>query len=75
MDMESIQRKRSFRTDPKWDLAQGEIPRPDTIIEAMEHSQKWTYNDYPPKDPTSIWKSQMQIFAPNQWTEAADSCC
>jgi hypothetical protein len=27
-------------TDPKWDLAQGEVPRPDTITEAMEHSQK-----------------------------------
>jgi hypothetical protein len=26
----------------------------------------------PPKDPTSSWRSQMQIFAPSQWTEAAD---
>jgi hypothetical protein len=27
-------------TGPKWDPAQGEVPRPDTITEAMEHSQK-----------------------------------
>jgi hypothetical protein len=27
-------------TGPKWDLAQGEVPRPDTITEAMECSQK-----------------------------------
>jgi hypothetical protein len=26
------------------------------------------------KDPASSWKSQLQIFAPNQWTEAADPC-
>jgi hypothetical protein len=25
---------------PKWDLAQGEVPRPDTITEAMESSKK-----------------------------------
>ena len=27
-------------TGPKWDPAQGEVPRPDTITEAMECSQK-----------------------------------
>jgi hypothetical protein len=53
----------------------GRPPRTDTITEAMEHSQKGTYPDCPPKDPTSSWKSQMQIFAPNQWIEAADPCC
>jgi hypothetical protein len=26
----------------------------------------------PQKDPTNSWKSQMQIFTCNQWTEAAD---
>ena len=52
----------------------GEAPRPDTIMEAMEHSQKGTYHDCPPEDPTSSWKIQMQIFAPNQWTEVADHC-
>ena len=27
-------------TGPKWDPAQGEVPSPDTITEAMELSQK-----------------------------------
>jgi hypothetical protein len=30
-----------------------EPPRSDTITEPMECSQKGTYHDYPPKDPTS----------------------
>ena len=30
----------------------------------------WLY----PNDPKSNWKSQVQIFTPNQWTEAADPC-
>ena len=29
----------------------------------MEHSQKGVYHDHPLKDPTSSWKTQMQIFA------------
>jgi hypothetical protein len=41
----------------------------------MEHSQKEIYHACPPKDSTSNWKNQIQIFAPNQWTEAADPCC
>jgi hypothetical protein len=49
--------------------AQGEAPRPDTITEAMVCSQE-VYPDCLLKDLTS----QMQIFAPNQWTEAADPC-
>jgi hypothetical protein len=68
-------RKEGPATGPKWDPIQGEAPRPHTIIEAMECSQKGIYHDCPPKDPTSSWKSQMQIFAPNQWTEEADPCC
>jgi hypothetical protein len=31
-------RKEGPVTDSKWDPAQGEAPRPDTITEAMEHS-------------------------------------
>jgi hypothetical protein len=30
---------------PKWDPTQGEIPRPNTITEAMKHSQKGTHHD------------------------------
>jgi hypothetical protein len=56
---------------PKWDPAQVEVPRPDTITEAMECSQKGIYHDCPPRDPTS---SHMQLFAPNPCTEAADPC-
>jgi hypothetical protein len=41
----------------------------------MECPQKGTYHDCPTRDPTSSWKSQMQLFASNQWTEAADPCC
>jgi hypothetical protein len=40
-------------TGPKWDLAKGEVARPDTITEAMEHSQKETYHDCTLEDPTS----------------------
>jgi hypothetical protein len=47
---------------------------PDIITEAMECSPKETYHDCPLKDPTSSLKNQMQIFAPDQWTEAADPC-
>jgi hypothetical protein len=36
----------------------------------MELSLEGAYHDCLPKDPTSR-KSQIQIFAPNQWTEAA----
>jgi hypothetical protein len=52
-------------TETKWNPAQGEAPRPDTITEAMECSQKEIYHDCPLKDPKSSWKSQMQIFAPD----------
>ena len=33
-------------TGPKWDSAQGEILRPDTITEVMECSQKGTKIDH-----------------------------
>jgi hypothetical protein len=61
-------------TSQNWDSAQGEAPRPDTITEAMKCSKEGTYHDCPQKDPTSSWTSQMQMFVPNQWTEAADRC-
>jgi hypothetical protein len=35
-----------------WDPAQGEVPRLDTITEAMESSQKGTYHVFPLKDRT-----------------------
>ena len=72
--MERSVRKKGPVIDPKWDPAQGEVPRPDIITEAMECSQNGTYHDCPLKDPRSSWRSQMQLFASNQWTEAAEPC-
>jgi hypothetical protein len=40
----------------------------------MMCSQKWTYHAFPLKDPTSSWKSQIQIFILNEWTESSDPC-
>jgi hypothetical protein len=53
MEMERSLRKRRSSDRPKRDGAQGEAPRPDTITEAIECSQKGTCHDYCPKDPTS----------------------
>jgi hypothetical protein len=35
------------------DMESAEVPRPDTITEAVERSQKGTYHDCSLKDPTS----------------------
>ena len=47
-------------TDPKWDPAQGEAPKPDNITESMEHSQKkdlaWQHSERPNKQ----LKQEMQ---------------
>jgi hypothetical protein len=53
IEMERSQGKEDPATDPKWDPAQGKVPRPDTITEAMELSQKGIYHDFPPEDPAS----------------------
>ena len=67
--------KKGPATSPKWEPAQEEVPSPYTITEDVECSPKGIYQDYPPKDPISSRKSQMQLFAPNQWTEPDDYCC
>jgi hypothetical protein len=43
-----MQMERSLRKE-----GPGEAPRPDTVTEAREHSQKGTEHDCPPKHPTS----------------------
>ena len=51
---------------------QGEVPRSDTITEAMESSQKGTYLDCPPKDPAtgSKWNlAQEEVPRPDNITE------
>jgi hypothetical protein len=69
---ESLRKRRSSDRPKLGSSAQEEASRPDTLTEAMECSQKGAYHDCPLKDPTSSCKNQMQIFALNQWTEAAD---
>jgi hypothetical protein len=38
--MERSLAKEGSATSPKWDPAQGKVPRPDNTTEAMEHSRK-----------------------------------
>ena len=45
--------KKGPTTGPKWDIAQWEFARPDTITEAMECSQKGMYHDHTLEDPSS----------------------
>jgi hypothetical protein len=69
--MEKSLRKRRSNDRPK---VGSRSLGPDPISEVIESSQKGTYHDCPLKDPTSSWKCQIQIFASNQRTEAADPC-
>ena len=43
-------------TGPKWNPTQGDLPRQNTITEAMEHSQKGIYHACPLKDPNKQLK-------------------
>ena len=51
-------------TDPKWNSAQGVAPRPDTITEAKEHSQKGIYHDCPLKDPQAAERVRCRYLHP-----------
>ena len=67
--MEKSLKKGGPVAGPNWDPAQKEAPRPGIITADKMCLQKGGYHDCPLKGPTNSWKSQMQIFAPNQSTE------
>ena len=48
--------KSRSETGQKWDPAQREVPRPETITEAMERSQKGTNHDHTPRRPNKQLK-------------------
>ena len=48
---------------PKWDPAQGEAPRTDTITEAMECSKNWDMSCLPAERPNQQLKeSDADIY-------------
>jgi len=68
--MENSLRKRRFRDRHKVGSISRGGPTTWHHYWGYGRSQKGTYHECPP----SSCKSQMQICAPNQWTEAADPC-
>jgi hypothetical protein len=59
-----------------WNPAQGEIPRPDTISEVMESSQKGTYHDFYRKTQQVAERVKYKYLHPtngqNQLTTAVE---
>ena len=55
-------------TGPNLHPAQGNAPRPNTIIDAMVCSQKFAYHDYPMKDP----KKQLKESDSDTYTHLMD---
>ena len=76
MEMErSSLRKRRSRTGPKWDPAQGEVPRPDTILRTWSTHKKGPSMTALRKTQQAAERVRCRCLQPNQWTEAADPCC
>jgi hypothetical protein len=71
--MERSLRKRRTNNRPKSEIQLKGRPQDLTLLLRLWSAyQKRAYHGCPPIDLTRSWKSQMQIFAPNQWTEAGD---
>ena len=51
-------------TGPKWVPAGWKVPRPDTITEAMECSQKGIYYDCPPKTHQATERVRCRYLHP-----------
>jgi hypothetical protein len=65
MEMErSLREKKSPLTGPKWDPAQREVPKHDTITEAMECSQKGIYHDCPQKTQQAAERVRCSYLHP-----------
>jgi hypothetical protein len=65
-------RERRSSDSANSDQAQGEVCGPDTITDAVVYLQTESKHGCPTRVPTSRSKSQMQILAPTQWSEARD---
>ena len=59
-------------TSENWDQEQGEVPGPDTITDAVVYFQTEAKHGCPLQVLTCRSKSQIQILAHNQWSEARD---
>jgi hypothetical protein len=71
---EEPEEKKRYYDRPKVGSSSRRGPKAWHYYWGYEALTKGTYHEYPLKDPTSSWKSQMQIFALNQWTKAAYPC-
>ena len=66
-------RKRRFSNRPKLESRSRGWPKVSHYYWGYTVLTKEIYHGCPPTEPRSTWKSQIQIFTSNQWTEAADS--
>jgi hypothetical protein len=73
MKLRRAWRKEDPYTVPKQDPAQGEVPRPDSITETMERSQKWDLSWMPSEKPNiEAERIRCKYLQTKQWTEGSD---